>query len=153
MIVLKVEGPTPTLEGFRYFWAKYVSGFDKSQHCARCLVGDWSRYTKTNMVAGGMKYIMGESQKFDYLYICGVAYPWSWPNNFHMVMRPKVGSFARMETWNGFVLTAKDAELLNIPHMPLGYRGYGKAFTTCRNFQFGWAAYAARDRSRLIAAS
>jgi hypothetical protein len=34
---------SPAFQGWRYFWAKNVRGFDPSVHYARCLIGSYEK--------------------------------------------------------------------------------------------------------------
>jgi hypothetical protein len=139
MMKLIVEGPAERVSAdYRYLWAKYVRGFDPSQHCAMGLVGSWSKRVRVRMQTG-VHLPFDETKAYDYIYICGVG-P-SYPSNLHMPMRDKEGGFVEVETYNGFRFIVENAELLTIPGLPKGFAGKDWQFTTCRNWQFGVDRY------------
>jgi hypothetical protein len=129
-----LEGPAETLFGFKFFWAKHVIGFDNTKHCARCLKGSYEKLISVSMPLN--KYIE-IPQTGDALYICGVASPYKWANNFHLALQDGDGIIERV-LYNGIKLTAigKELEFDAAPAF-IKYQRYGKEFTTCRNFQFG----------------
>jgi hypothetical protein len=146
ILMMKIEdtkGCRHQLEGFRHFWGMYVTGFDHTQHCIKCLRGKRSAIV-TPKVKVGQSFMMSEAKAFDYLYLCGVETDFTWARNFHMALRPRPGATAIVETWNGFKVTVRDAELLQIPALPDDFQGLDRSYTTCRNFQFGVAAYQRR---------
>ena len=127
---------TGRLEGFRYFWAKKVVGFDPAEHCAKCLVGPWGKCSSTMQLGRWQPVELGAVA----FYICGVAKPFRWENNFHLAF-VEGRDLLRVPTWNGFEVQVEGARRLEIPALPNGFGGRGAAFTTCRNFQFGVARF------------
>jgi hypothetical protein len=128
-------GANPPLTGFTYFWLKYVSAFNPRVHCARCLVGAYSQRVKKDMPLGAP--ITLDEATAPLLYLCGVTS--RWPTNLHIAMLPKVGVQIVKRTYHNLVVTIDDAEELPIPPLADGFRGLPRAFTTCRNYQFGVA--------------
>jgi hypothetical protein len=137
------------LQGFRYFWLKYVSGFDQAQHCARCLLGNYSKLVNTAMLTERIVQLQepAAAAPFDYLYLCGVAAPYQWERNFHLALRPAAPeTITEAETSNGFRVSVQGLEAVPIPTLPDGFQGLAKAYTTCRNFQFGVASYGWQEK-------
>jgi hypothetical protein len=128
--------------GFDFLWAKHVSGINPTQHCFACLVGPKERMIKRGMVDG----IYPIHMLAPFFYICGVA-PFSAPHrsperaaslgrNFHFAIQYQSGAQAIADTFNGIRFVAHDAVRIPITPLPLGWKGLGVEFTTCRNFQF-----------------
>ncbi len=134
---LTITGPADRLTGFRYFWLKYVSDFKSDVHCARCLIGPYSTAVSNDMLTR-RTIALNEVSGWDYLYLCGVS-P-KWPTNFHLAMKPG-NDIIKMKTYNGFEVVVTGAERMDIPSLPDGWNGLSKAFTTCRNYQFGVRYY------------
>lgn len=134
---IKLQGSGEKLTGFRYFWMKTVTGFTPSSHCARCLKGEYSKEVGKDMQ-------VGQEIELDYpegtiLYLCGVSVPYVWKDNFHLAMRVKKGDEITAELHTGQSLSIKDAEPIRFDST-VSDEHYGhksRAFTTCRNFQFG----------------
>jgi hypothetical protein len=131
----------PYVTGFAHLWVKYVTGFAPSVHCARCLLGPFSQRVRPNAFPVNEPVELDEYGGYDYLYLCGVAKPYSWRNNLHLAVVPCPGHTAEAEAWNGVVFRIDGAMAVAIPELPIGYDGRTKAFTTCRNWRFGVSAY------------
>lgn len=122
---------------YLYLWLKYVTGFDISNHCATCLEGHYSKllpYRRRLEPGQRFEGLLNEHQA-PYVYLCGVT-P-SYPENLHIPMRYKQGHTVEYEDAN-IVVKALHAERLSIEPVDLPLPS---AFTTCRNFQFGYHAF------------
>lgn len=118
---------------FRYLWLKTVEDVDLTQHCARCLIGEYD-----NRIRPGHKTIHGIDLKDSVYYLCGVAFPFKWENNFHLAFRPAPGKTVHYKS-NGIEIDIKDAEQLPISekNVDMSYpRANLKSYHTCRNYQF-----------------
>lgn len=130
--------------GFRHFWAKRVTGFDNSVHCAECLRGQRLPEVNTEFARGGL--ITLSMRPDSLVYICGVATPWNWSNNFHLALRVRTGSSctstfytgARVEVTNGLAIPILDEAAKQL------FPNLSADFLTCRNFQFGAQMFPAR---------
>lgn len=134
---IRIETPNDKLVGFRYFWAKTVNDFDSSVHCAKCLIGDYIKQVGTKMAVNEVIDInVPDSQV---VYLCGVAVPYKWENNAHIAVRQKQGALAILSLYNGDKVMIKDAERVEFDDLAAKtlHPNKGKAFLTCRNFQFG----------------
>lgn len=129
---------TGQVQGFKYLWLKRVTGFDHTKHCARCLIGDYSKTFGTDMGVNtqyGLDYAAG-----DVLYFCGVSAPFVYRANLHFAgkVNPAAGE-VRTALYTGDVLVTDGIE--RIPFSGLNaqwhFPKYPQAFLTCRNFQFG----------------
>ena len=145
MIVMRLRHPSGAVQGFNHWWGKYVIGFDPRVHCIECLVGVRSRRVNRDMRADGTPYGMTEAATFDYFYLCGVTRRWR--DNFHLALRPEPEGSASAETFAGMTVDVTGAVAMPIPALPDGFQGLPASFTTCRNFQFGEAAYGERMRA------
>jgi hypothetical protein len=134
MMTLRVDGQGK-LEGFRYFWLKYVRGFDASQHCARCLVGSYEKRVHPTMPLGTTLALNAGGAPF--VYLCGVGPKYT--DNLHLAWRPVAGVRAQARTYPGELVSVEGGEAMEIPALAPGFRGLPSSFTTCRNFRFGVA--------------
>ena len=137
---LIIQSQRPTLSGWRYFWAKRVTGFNASRHCATCLKG-------TYLTEVGLDTPVNETVALhqlspgDVVYICGVASPYRWANNAHLAVRitGKDEDVAGIKLFNGDALTVSGAAAIPFG-ADVAARDFGDrppSYRTCRNFQFG----------------
>lgn len=141
-ITLTLEFDNPTLRDFRWFWGKVVHRFNPKQHCARCLVGPWVSELSPKWLAGEAGRVTVQVPDGSFLYVCGVASPYVWDNNFHLALRPVEGARPiSAPTYNGGIVHATGAEEVGIPSEPAAsqFPDLDRSFLTCRNFQFGAA--------------
>lgn len=118
---------------FKYLWLKEVTGVDLMQHCARCLLGDYIESINTTQ-----KEFYDIELSNNIHYLCGVAFPFNYDNNFHLAFRPKEDSFVYY-TSNGITIEIEGAERLpiSLEHInPLHPKAKFKSYNTCRNWQF-----------------
>ncbi|MBS5134859.1 MAG: hypothetical protein KHZ05_05380 [Oscillospiraceae bacterium] len=118
---------------FKYIWLKTVEAVDLSQNCARSLIGEYDK-----RITPGRKTVHGLDLKDSVYYLCGVAQPFRWENNFHLAFRPAPGKSVHYES-NGIVVDIADAEQLPIPEDYIDMehpKAKIKAYRTCRNWQF-----------------
>ena len=127
-----------TTQTFRYLWLKYVTGFDLSVHCARCLVGKYSTHFskgKTRIVGARLNEATAR-----FYYICGVTEPYRWKDNLHLVFRYKPGAVIQYDDGKtGIVI--EDAEQIVIRKLPDYHcepHGTDRAYHTCRNWRFAY---------------
>lgn len=118
---------------FAYLWLKEVIDVDLSQHCAKSLIGSYN----TNINAS-IKHIENLEISDKVHYLCGVAVPYKWNNNFHLAFKYSPGNILDYVS-NGIHVMIQDAEMLPIspdyidPHDPNIKK---KTYRTCRNWQF-----------------
>ncbi|MDX1964620.1 MAG: hypothetical protein SFX18_15830 [Pirellulales bacterium] len=122
---------------FRLFWVKYVTGFDPSAHCARCLIGKYSSLFPYGPPR--QQHVAGELQEHpgQYVYLCG--YTGVWKKNLHIVGTPDPQAYIEysdhrldlvLEGMRPVPIRPAD----NPPDLP-------EEFLTCRCWQFGWHAF------------
>lgn len=128
-----------TTERFSYLWMKYINGFDLNVHCARCLLGE---YSKIFPYGKAVRYLNNEvlnEYGAKYYYICGVTKPYRWKDNLHIAFRYKEGS--------GFIyndgrtrLVMDNAEQIIIREQKEYRIQFGDlaAYNTCRNWRFAY---------------
>lgn len=118
---------------FRYLWLKTVENVNLSVHCARCLIGEYDSRIKP------FKGILEELELKDkYYYLCGVALPYKWENNFHLAFKPCKGSKIDIKE-NGINIIIEDAERIMISPENIDPKDSHikyKSYCTCRNWQF-----------------
>lgn len=137
-MVIRVIGTEQQTAAFTFLWAKYVSGLNEAVHCARCLVGPYSKVVKLGIGTG--EHILDTPfNAWDYFYLCGVTRHWN--TNLHLAARPSPGRVATVTSYNGVTFGIPDFEAIPIQPLPAGFRGYDAKFTTCRNWQFGVQQY------------
>ena len=118
---------------FRYLWLKTVKDVDLSQHCAKCLIGEYDSRIKANIEEA--KNIPLPDEVY---YLCGVAYPYKWEKNFHLAFMPAEGQNIHYES-NGIMVEIEGAVQLPISEDNVDFdypKAYLKAYRTCRNYQF-----------------
>lgn len=116
---------------YKYLWIKHINGVDLSQHCAKCLLGDYdSRISKEKHEYHDLT--LPDSK---YHYLCGVL---NYYNNLHLAFREKDGEVVRYEDANVAIEIA-NAELLPISAEYIDWKlpkAGLKSYHTCRNWQF-----------------
>jgi hypothetical protein len=126
---------------YAYLWLKYVRGFDASQHCARCLIGTYSKRIPYRRPLAGARFAgaLDEVQPLSapYLYMCGVTPRWA--ENLHVAFIRSPGSVVEVEDAN-IAVRITDACRILIDERAVP-PGLPRAYATCRNFQFGCQAY------------
>jgi hypothetical protein len=144
--------PAGPVEGFRFLWAFYVSGYRSDRHCQPCFRGSRVTDFSTSAARSGRRFELTRAAKYPCVYVCGVG---RGPKtelhrrNLHLPMRFSAGSVVRAMTYNGYEFVAEDAELIEVPALPPGWNGLELETTRCRNFQlavslFGYPSLPAR---------
>jgi len=122
----------------RYFWLKYVGGVKLSKHCAECLVGPYSRHISPNRLQIS-DTSLDEFPAPKAFYLCGVASPYRWSDNFHLAFIHAPGYRIEVERQgvaisvsNGYEIeiTGLDPRTSTVKHV------HDPAYNTCRNWQF-----------------
>ncbi len=130
---------------FRYLWLKYVTGVNLNVHCGRSLLGKYSELVSADLTMYD-RFDLDEHEA-KYFYLCGVATPPKWGNNFHLAFRYAEGKTLDVERLGVRVLIANAEEIpiqwvspSNNPSTPEWVRelarNRGPAYFTCRNWQF-----------------
>ena len=146
--------PPGPIQGFRFFWAYYVTGFNQSQHCQPCFKGTLSKQINTSTTRSGALYVMNERRSFPYLYVCGVGIgPKNLlsEKNFHLPLKPEPGVRAVHQTYNGYVVTVENATAMPIPDLEDGWKGLDRETTRCKNFRFAVAQFGWTDQPQGVA--
>lgn len=133
---------------YRYLWLKYVIDFNLAHHCAKCLVGQYSRHINNNISV--FKDIELNEYPYRYIYLCGVTYPYNWKNNLHLALKECEGNTVEY-TFNGDRIIIEDAEIIDITdkyvyHHP---NGIYKAYSTCRNWRFATQQFFSVDVQKI----
>jgi hypothetical protein len=145
--------PPGPVQGFRFFWAYYVTGFNPSQHCQPCFRGTLSRQLNTSTARSGVLYVMNERRSFPYLYVCGVGIgPRSllYQKNFHLPLKPEAGAREIRQTYNGYTIRVENGLALPIPELEVGWKGLDLETTRCKNFRFAVAQYGWKDEPQVV---
>jgi len=135
------DGP---IQGFRFFWAYYLSGFRPELHCQPCFKGKRVEQFCTGRVRSGLSYDLDAMDRYEYAYVCGVG---SGPKrtlagkNFHLPLKYTAGEVVTASTYNGYIITAGNAVILPIPALQDGWNGRDHETTRCKNFQFAVAYF------------
>lgn len=128
-------------EKFKFLWLKYVEAFDLSIHCARCLVGRYSKhipYGATNGVHIVNKYL--NEHRGRYYYLCGVTQPYRYNDNLHIAFEYADGEILRY-TDNHTTVEIENARLIPITRQENYSKhqfGHIEAYNTCRNWRFAY---------------
>ena len=128
------------IRGFRFFWAFYVNGFRSDRHCQPCFKGKCIAEFSTRTARSGHEVVFDLMDRYRYVYVCGVG---CGPKaklaeqNFHWALRYEESSLITSSTYNGYIVTARNAVALPIPGLPDGWNGRDRGTTRCKNFRFG----------------
>ena len=126
---------------FRFFWMKYVTDINLDKHCAAGLKGPYDKRISLYKNRGlthweDMTLDQGES---DFYYICGVAQPFNWDENFHCVLRCVPGETLTFDE-KGVTGTIMNAVRIPIHEMDrinsTNQHKDDPKYYTCRNYQF-----------------
>jgi hypothetical protein len=138
--------PTITLEVkqerfYRFLWIKYVTGFNPKVHCGKCLLGQYSKRIVYDRKSYYLPKIRLDQAPLDehpakFIYLCGVTPRWEW--NLHIVGRAQPGSRV---THDDDRISVKLADFEPIAIDATQSPPVPKAFSTCRNWQFGWCGF------------
>lgn len=118
---------------FNYLWLKSVEDVDLMKHCANCLTGDFVKEIKAST-----KHLENFPLDNKIYYLCGVARPWNWNDNFHLAFMPSPGNVLIFED-KGITITIHDAKALPINTASINHdhpKAKFKTYHTCRNWQF-----------------
>ena len=147
-MILEVSHPTQDqgkIAGFKYFWAYYVDSYRPDKHCQECFIGAPVPQFNSTTAQVGVRFELDKIDKHAYVYVCGFA---SGPKNeryrknFHLALRHAKGRSVSAETHGGYVVTAQNAVMLQIPTLPrdLLTDAQGNLLPEehirCRNYQF-----------------
>lgn len=118
---------------YAYLWLKEVKGVDLTHHCANCLVGEYD-----NRIKQSIKNASDLELNNSIYYLCGVARPFNWNDNFHLAFEPCDGETLiysdrgiQIEIENAISLPISDSFI--DPYHP---KAKFKTYRTCRNWQF-----------------
>lgn len=118
---------------FKYLWLKSVKGVDISQHCARCLIGDYdSRINNRTKNTAGIKLYA------EIYYLCGVTQPFVYAENFHLAFKKATGKTLKIER-NGIEIVIENAEEITFSQSDIDLTlpfSNKREYYTCRNWQF-----------------
>ncbi len=149
-ISVTIEGPSDRLTGYLFFWVKAVTGFEHHNHCAKCLKGP---FLKTSHQWAPPLHVRREFElprSAKALYICGVSQK-GYAFNLHAPCQPDATAERIVVPMvDDQRLVIEGARLMAIPPLPCGWKGLGREFTTCRNYQFGCAYFGYPDKQHSI---
>lgn len=121
------------IKPFKYLWLKKVENIDLSVHCAKCLVGEY-----INAINNRQQSFADIELQDGIYYLCGVAIPYNWDNNFHLAFKYSKGSQITYEN-NGISVIIHNAIQLPIDEKYIDTthnKAHLKTYRTCRNWQF-----------------
>ena len=129
---------------FRFFWLKYVTNVNLKRHCAPGLTGPYDKrisiYQNQARIThiGRISHTLNQGES-DFYYICGVATPYKWDENFHCVLRCVPGETLVLDEQcvtgtieNAVRVPIHEMDRINStnPHKD------DPKYYTCRNYQF-----------------
>lgn len=122
---------------FKYLWLKKIVGVDLSVHCAKSLLGEYSKALTNRTKEAENIELDG-----DIYYLCGVSLPYVWENNFHLAFRWKENSVLQFSD-KGIDIEIDGAERIEFSQKDVDNslpQSKKKEFYTCRNWQFACLA-------------
>ena len=146
-ISIEVSHPTNApgkVEGFKYFWAFNVTGIRKGEHCQACFAGRQVPEFSLETVHNGQAFTVESSGDHEYVYVCGGGKGKPYRTNFHLALRYHAGKSVSAVTYNGYVVAATNAVMVQIPSLPTNFvsieygKNDGELTVRCKNFQFAY---------------
>ena len=126
---------------FRFFWLKYVTDVNLEKHCQAGLKGPIDKRItqhKNRDQSHWEDMILNQGES-DFYYICGVAQPANWDENFHCVIRCVPGETLILDEQSvtGTILNAVRIPIheMDCTNSNNPYKDNPKYYT-CRNYQF-----------------
>ena len=116
---------------YRYVWLKYVNGFDLTQHCAKCLQGEYEARINRDT----MTYHDIELPPSPYYYLCAV---YQYATNIHLAFKEAQGETVTIEDWR-YSAVIENARKIRFDASRIDTTlsvARLKAYNTCRNWQF-----------------
>jgi len=132
------------IEGFRFLWAYYVSGYRSDKHCQPCFLGKPVAEFSSKTASVASPVALDQMARYPYVYICGVA---AGPiseragRNLHLPLRSAEGEIVDVVTYNGYRFRAQNAVRVPIPPLADDWNGLDREHARCRNFQFAVAQF------------
>lgn len=122
---------------FKYLWLKYVDDYDLNNHCAKSLIGCYSKKIN-NKTIKNIDLVLNEFNSRVY-YLCGVSIPFNYNNNFHLAFKYSKNNIISIKE-KGIETTILNAERILIQKQDFynHEKGSRKQFYTCRNWQFAY---------------
>lgn len=120
----------------RYIWLKSVEDVDLTNHCAKSLVGQYSK--QFNSSTYEYNNIQLTFSKSGIYYLCGVSMPFLYSSNIHLAFKEKNGSNISINN-DHITCEIEDAEILPIDPKYIDINSkYSnkKSYNTCRNWIF-----------------
>lgn len=118
---------------FKFLWLKKVEGIDLSKHCAQSLLGPYNKQIGPHITT-----INDLNLEDGIYYLCGVAFPYCYDNNFHLAFTNCDGSEINYSS-NGIDVIIENAAPLPINSSYINKmlpKAKFKSYYTCRNWQF-----------------
>lgn len=140
---MKIEYPKlrifKTTERFGYLWLKYVTGFDLSHHCAKCLLGEYSDAFHFGEKNHDVINYQLDEHPARYYYICGVTKPYNWKRNLHLAFEYAEGEYVEYKDDYTYILIENAKKIPIIPLYPyMTEHGADRSYNTCRNWRFAY---------------
>lgn len=128
-----------TRETFSYLWLKYVTDFDLTNHCAKCLIGE---YSKAFEKGGNTQTVFDlPLNEYDakYYYLCGVTKPYRWSRNLHVAFEYAKGETLHYDDGKTllFIENARQITIEEQSHYISPF-GHLRSYNTCRNWRFAY---------------
>ena len=127
-----------TERNWMYLWGKYVNGVNLEKHCARSLLGKYSK--KIKKYTKDIENLILDESRSEIFYLCGVTKPYVWKDNFHLALKYKEGCNIKINR-NNIYLEIENAEELPINFDINNCEHENKTkeeYSTCRNWQFAF---------------
>jgi hypothetical protein len=127
---------------FRYFWLKYVTNINLKRHCAPGLIGPYDKRIsvyQSRQDQSHWKDITLDHGESDFYYICGVATPYNWDENFHCLLRCVPGETLVLDEQcvTGTIENAVRVPIHEMDRMnSTNPNKDDPKYYTCRNYQF-----------------
>ena len=128
-----------TEETFSYLWLKYVTGFNLEQHCARCLLGEYSSAFQFGRQTTALHNEELNEHAARYYYLCGVTKPYRWIKNLHVAFEYAEGEALEYKDDKTYILIENARQIPIVAQKQyMTSHGENPSYNTCRNWRFAY---------------
>lgn len=140
---MKADYPTirvfKTDETFGYLWLKYVTGFNLEQHCAKCLLGEYSSAFQFGRQTTALHNEELNEHPARYYYLCGVTKPYRWMKNLHVAFEYAEGEILEYKDEKTYILIENARQIPIVAQKQyMTIHGGTPSYNTCRNWRFAY---------------
>lgn len=127
---------------YQYVWLKGIVGVDLTKHCAKCLIGKYSK--QIDKYSMTYRDIVLQDIASPFYYLCGVKSGYNYDDNLHIAFRYKKDSIIDINI-HDFEIKIMNAEQMEFNEDDINHKIYHDSvlseYRKCRNYQFAHWLY------------